>query len=347
MSLQALQQAALGLAQGKVTEWLSRQYARRSSAPGPAAASSSRAGSARSRPCSARTSKPCPSTRSMRSPASSTSLQVGAVSFFSSGGASAQTVDARPTAGARAGSRGDLGVADRHHRGRHAARSAREAPHAAERRVGHHARRRLDRARVAARQPRQGRARRRHRPRKRNARAARRRRRRRAAARIGIQAELAESRAQLAEHEQRRDALQARSIACIASHSDSNAQISVAAHEVRADGRARAPHRRRNRGAGARSREPRRRHRRSARTPAGRHRRDGGVRGPRASSWSRSAKSCARTWRSSARRRRPIATARRKSRSRSSRSARRSPRFPRASSGCAISSISCSSGATN
>ena len=37
MSLQALQQAALGLAQGKVTEWLERELARRTSAPGAAA----------------------------------------------------------------------------------------------------------------------------------------------------------------------------------------------------------------------------------------------------------------------------------------------------------------------
>ena len=102
-----------------------------------------------------------------------------------------------------------------------------------------------------------------------------------------------------------------------------------AAHEVRADGRARRPHRRGNRGAGARSPEPRQRAGRSSRPAAGRHRRHGRVRDRARRLRSTSARSCARTCRSSARRRRPTATARRKSRSRSSRSARRCSRSRR------------------
>ena len=120
-----------------------------------------------------------------------------------------------------------------------------------------------------------------------------------------------------------------------------------AAHEVRADSRACEPHRRRDRRAGARLPEPRRRHRGGARTLQEGIDADGGVRD--------------RTRRAGAGARRAapepvvqaLAGADRSGRcagrwlSRSSPSARRCNRFLRASNGCTTSSSSCNSAATS
>ena len=258
MSLQALQQAALGLAQGKVTEWLTLQHARPSVRAWLSSCASSRVGSAPSKPCSARTSKPCPSTRSMRSPTGSTRCR------------SAQCRSSPPAAPARRTVE----------RGRLLARVQGPAaisalltgiiavdtlPEALEKR-----RTLLSGESVITRDGvwigrewlRVSRDKDVH------------------AGVIGREKEMRSLRDVVAAAEQQRDAIQtqlaecaraarraraaprracrARSIACIASHSELERAGQRAAHEGRADGRARAPHRRRNRGARSRSRESRR-----------------------------------------------------------------------------------------
>ena len=151
MSLQALQQAALGVVQGKVSEWLEgnalhdrpRLAQQLSVEPGWERAVETVLGSYLE----------AVSVDALDAIAGQLgSLQVGAVTFFAEGGSSAQSVDPARLSGAGTGSSRNLGAARRHRRSRHARRSTRQAPHARERRVGDHARRYLDWAGLAARQ---------------------------------------------------------------------------------------------------------------------------------------------------------------------------------------------------
>ena len=117
MSLQALQQAALGLAQGKVTEWLSSN----SLADRPRLAQQLvvEPGWERAVETVLGSYLEAVSVDTIDAIANRLeSLQVGAVSFFSSGGASAQKVDGGRLLARVQGPGGHLSAADGHHRRR-------------------------------------------------------------------------------------------------------------------------------------------------------------------------------------------------------------------------------------
>ncbi len=166
VSLEALQRAALGQGQGKVVDWLKSRGLERS----PAWRSScrwTRAGTARSRRCSAGTSRPCCVDSIDGVAGMLDSLTAGTVTFFRGCRRPGRVGSRRRHAAlARARTGRSRRAVRRHRRHRDARRGAPPAPATARGAVRDHARRHLDRPGLAAREPRQGCPRRRDRARR-------------------------------------------------------------------------------------------------------------------------------------------------------------------------------------